>query len=58
MPAHTSGDYVYFKDNEDVPKINLKFCILNQESDFYITSRLKLLAGNIYHCQNCLLKKS
>ena len=47
MPYFTSGDYVYFKDNEQVPKSHHKVFVFNHESDFYITSPLKLLGGRL-----------
>ena len=56
MPAHTFGEYVYFKDNENIPNIHHKVFILSQESNFYITALLKIMEGNCYHCQHCLLK--
>ena len=31
MPDFTSGNYVYFKDNEEEPKIHHKVFMLNQE---------------------------
>ena len=38
----TSDECVYFKENEEKPKIHHKIFILNQEQYFYITSPLEL----------------
>ena len=54
MSDFTSGDYLYFKDNEEEPKRHHKVFILNQESKFTITSLLKLLKEKCYHCQKQL----
>ena len=42
MPDFTSGEYFNFNYNYQVPKSHDKVFILNQESDFYITSAFKL----------------
>ena len=34
MPDYTSGDYVYFKNNEDKPQSHHTFFILNQYLNF------------------------
>ena len=41
MPDFNYDDYVYFKENEEVPKIHHKVFIFVQESYFYITPPLK-----------------
>ena len=57
MKDYTSDDYFYFNNNEERTQSNIKVCILNQESDCYISSPLKLLAENMYnHCQNYFQK--
>ena len=38
MSAFTCGNFVYFKDNDDLPKNHHNFFILNQEPEFTITS--------------------
>ena len=43
MPYFISGEYLYFKDNEEVPKIHHIVCILNQKYDFDITSPLHIV---------------
>ena len=43
MLDFTSGNYVYFNYNKGVSKTHHNIFILNQESDFTITSQLKLL---------------
>ena len=40
-----SGNYVYFKDNEEEPKGRHKVFILGQEPEFTITSPLRLMGG-------------
>ena len=43
MPNYTSGDYVYFNNITDKPKIYHVGFILNQRDDMYITSPLNIL---------------
>ena len=43
MPDYTYGDYVYFNNNIDTPNEHHNTFTLNQISDFYITSPLKLM---------------
>ena len=40
MPDFTCGDYVYLKDNDELPKNHHKNFILNQEPEFNITSKI------------------
>ena len=57
MPDFTSGNYVYFKDNEEVPKSHHRVFILNQGSDFYITPPLKLLEESLSSLPKLFVKK-
>ena len=56
MLYYTYGNYMCFNNNVERPKSCHKVFILNQESDFYITSPLKIMVEKWYHLQNCLLK--
>ena len=52
------GDYVYLKENEEMPKSYHKAFILNQESEFTITPPLQLIEENGYYRQINLEKHS
>ena len=43
MPDYTYGDYIYFNNSIDAQKEHHNKFILNQETDFYITSLSKLI---------------
>ena len=57
MPDLTSGDYVYFRDNEEEPKRHHKTFTLDQESGFSIESPLKLTIIFFVIIRNLFVKK-
>ena len=47
---------MHFKDNEEKPKIHHKVFILNQESEFIITSPLKLMGEKLLSLPKLFVK--
>ena len=56
MPAFTFVGYMYFKDNEEMPKSHNIVIELNKESDFTITSLLELLEKYLLSLQKMFVK--
>ena len=57
MMDFTCDDYVYLKENDEIPKNHHKNLIMKQEPDFIITSQMRLLETKLKILPDIFVKK-